>query len=187
MGDRNLGDRIDVEYERLVKGGALASSSSQTIFDVVAIQFALHYACGEVERVQRTLATAAKRLASDGTGLMLVTLVDRRKLLQHVTTHAGGEHSSVSFGNDIFEVCIPPPAAQALCAGEKMWGIEYLFSLGDAVQRCPEFAVDLAALRAVALEEGLELVHAQGLGGFVADSLQEERESSNGGRRERKG
>ena len=53
MGDRNLGDRIDVEYERLVKGGALTSSSSQTIFDVVAIQFALHYACGEVERVQR--------------------------------------------------------------------------------------------------------------------------------------
>jgi hypothetical protein len=126
--------------------------------------------------VQQTLATVAACLKQGG--VCLATVVDARALAQLATQPAVAAPAAadVAFGNGAFEVCLTAAAAQrlqALAQGSAQasaqgsgpaaspWGVAYLFSLGDAVERCPEFAVPLPALAALASEAGLDLVHAQ--------------------------
>jgi len=111
--------------------------------------------------VQQTLATVASCLKPGG--VCLATVVDYRALAQlarQASTFPSAE--GVSFGNGAFEVSLTTGAATQLQAlvqeyeNNKMknkikedtseseapdgkvepWGIEYLFSLGDAVQVC---------------------------------------------------
>ena len=55
---------------------------------------------------------------------------------------------------------------------DSCWGIEYLFSLGDAVIKCPEYAIPLPALSNVAARHDFDLVFAQGFGDFVHSLLE---------------
>jgi hypothetical protein len=50
-----------------------------------------------------------------------------------------------------------------------VWGLKYYFSLGNAVQNCPEFVVPLPALEQVANKYDLHLIHAKQLQQFVVD------------------
>jgi hypothetical protein len=150
---------------------------------VVSICFSFSPRAQEAS-VQQTLATVAACLKLGG--VCLATVVDARALAQLATQPAVAAPAAadVAFGNGAFEVCLTAAAAQRLQAlaqgsaqgsaqGAKEangtssgpaaspWGVAYLFSLGDAVQRCPEFAVPLPALAALASEAGLDLVHAQ--------------------------
>lgn len=134
--------------------------------------------------MQQTLATVAACLKPGG--VCLATVVDARALAQLAAQSSAAQScgkpnaADVSFGNGAFEVRLTAAAAQrlqALAQGRAAqdsgseaangggpgapWGVEYLFSLGDAVQRCPEFAVPLPALAALASKAGLDLVHAQ--------------------------
>lgn len=108
--------------------------------------------------MQQTLATVASCLKPGG--VCLATVVDYRALAQ-LARQASSSPSAegVSFGNCAFEVSLTTGAAARLQAlvqeyenktkakedeserdapdgNVEPWGIEYLFSLGDAVQVC---------------------------------------------------
>jgi hypothetical protein len=189
MSDQDLGDRVTREANRRLKsptnsstaGTAAADAAaagatgkvdddSEVLFDVVAIQFALHYACSDEARLLRTLNLCASSLKEGG--VVLATIIDSRALVEGLArattdattstavssssnssssslTSSSSSETHVEFGNGVFKVQALAAQAQALASahtkeeeeekekhGAKCcsWGIEYLFSLGDAVQ-----------------------------------------------------
>lgn len=50
-----------------------------------------------------------------------------------------------------------------------IWGLKYYFSLGNAVQNCPEFIVPLPALNEIANKNKLILTYSKQLQNFIVD------------------
>lgn len=133
-------------------------------FDLAFCQFALHYFCDDSERLRNILRMVSQSL----------------KL---------GHRFSASFPNpyhvDLRLKGIDPNDADpgSLCTIRKVsfeqpifenfnnFGIEYIFSLGDAVQNCKEFVVPLPLVIEMAREEGLALVKLLPMQDFILSML----------------
>ena len=123
-------------------------------FNVVWCQFALHYFCGSRESLQGFLRNAS--LALTRGGRLCASFPNPCAIISHLNHMAQtGERRS---GSDVCFVSVDRPEPVSPERGLRDFGLKYLFTLGDAVQGCPEYVVPLHSLVSLAAEQGLRLV-----------------------------
>lgn len=147
------------------------------VFDVISIQFAVHYGCGSEADLSRLLRTVDRLLAPEG-GTLLLTSIDARCLRRHLQERQKQEDGAdadagadAAFGNAVYRVALSPEAAAAAPALDRL-GLRYTFSLSSAVEACDEFVVHVPTLRHLAQEEaGLRLARHVNFGRLVHECL----------------
>ncbi len=147
---------------------------SPPVFDVISIQFALHYGCGSEADLAKMLRNVGRLLAPEG-GTLLATSIDarclRHHLLQQQQQDGDAPAGEKEFGNAVYRVRLSPEAA---AAGPELaaLGLRYTFSLASAVDACDEYVVHLPSLTRLARETaGLRLARHVNFGKLVHDCL----------------
>ena len=147
---------------------ALLSSvlPSDLAFDLVSVQFALHYSF-ETEQTARTfMRNIAERLMPGGR--VLITLPDANVLVHRLREQPADVYS---FGNSCFNVEFNAESigTNKTFPPNRTFGLEYTFDLSDAIDHCPEYLVHNDSLLSLASEVQLELVYESGLHQFWYD------------------
>lgn len=171
----------------LVRGGGISQADK---FDVVSIQFAIHYMMQTRKRARRFFRTVSELLEVGGN--LIATTIDARVVIDHlmdlgedlhfdsddaqeqpdreiiVTVGAGA--CQIRFQRQIVKKIIKPPDKDSPGASDNVFGLEYTFTLregsdhaagvGQAVD-LPEWLIPLPVLKSLAEEAGLELEYAQ--------------------------
>jgi mRNA (guanine-N7-)-methyltransferase len=165
MLDQDLPEVIEKALMRQTQG-------EHILFDVISIQFALHYAFAS-EACLLLLLQNISRLLVPGTGQLIVTSVDARCLAHHLQqARREGE-----FGNAVYNVKFSSEAMAKIRKEDgtialDALGLRYTFTLSSAVEACDEYVVHLPSLTRLAREEaGLELIYHRNFGQFVKDQL----------------
>jgi SAM-dependent methyltransferase len=165
---------------KLVRGGGV---SQQDKFDIVSIQFAIHYMMSTMPRARRFFNTVSELLEIGGE--LIATTIDARVVIDHLmgmgldlhfdndkkaenpdaVIRVGGGACSIKFEPEVVEKIFSANATE-----ESLFGLEYSFTLsegtdhaagvGDAVN-LPEWLTPIPVLEKLANEAGLELVYAQ--------------------------
>lgn len=155
------------EFKR-VRGDAL-----NTKFDVVSIQFAIHYMMQTKQKAQRFFQTVSERLPIGGS--LIATTIDARvvfeRLLDHMrVTGLEPNHSvALSVGSGACQLRFEPEMVRRILFGPKQdsgFGLEYRFQLiedvlntgvGNAVDNLTEWLAPIPVLKELGQEVGLEL------------------------------
>ena len=153
MASAKLGDAIQA-----------ATPSLLGAFDIVSIQFAFHYCCGEQETCRQLLKNVATQLKTGGK--VCISTIDSRVL---ASVLADPEKSVYS--NDVCRVELEK-SGNAKMDFEKDFGIGYTITVGDAVQECMEYVVPIPRVIEMAREEGLEVVKVQNFGTFLTHHIE---------------
>ena len=177
------------EYEsgtpefKMIRGGGITEKDR---FDVVSIQFAIHYMLSTRQRARRFFHTVSELLEIGGN--LICTTIDARVVIGHLmnlglnyhfdgsdpefseaVVKAGAGACKISFTPEMVQkiVSIAPDGSKA---EEDLFGLQYTFTLvegsdhaagvGDAVN-LPEWLTPIPVLQTLGEEAGLELVHAQ--------------------------
>jgi len=119
---------------------------------LVSCQFSLHYSFETRARANRFLDNVSDLLVPGG--YFIGTTPDANKLVKLLRAAEGN-----TFGNDVYRVEFPPECDKHSFADDPFKTHEYLFTLIDAVEACPEYLVPIPVLEEMALEHGLRLVH----------------------------
>ena len=142
-------------------GGLLFSPGEQ--FDVVSIQFALHYLFASEDRALTFFATVAGRLAPGG--VLLGTIPDADVLVRRLRDLPG---EGCAFGNDVYRVTFTPESkARTYALGGDPYGVGYKFWLEGAVGDVEEYLVPGVLLDRLAAAAGLERVEGAGFHEFA--------------------
>uniref|UniRef100_A0A7S4AT26 mRNA (guanine-N(7))-methyltransferase n=1 Tax=Pseudo-nitzschia australis TaxID=44445 RepID=A0A7S4AT26_9STRA len=172
----------DPEFQ-MVAGGGVSPSDS---FDIVSIQFAIHYMMQTGKRARRFFHTVSQLL--DVGGNLAFTTIDARVVVDHmmnlghnfhfqdgkepdfteVVVQAGGGVCKLKFEPHIVKKILQC-RANGTKGEEDLFGLEYTFTLvegddhaagmGDAVN-LPEWLIPIPVLIALGKEAGLELEYA---------------------------
>lgn len=144
----------------------------QRSYDVVTMQFCLHYAFESEEKARQMLSNVANSLSRGGK--FIGTIPSSDAIISHLETLSKGEKS---WGNEIYRVEFEkdPPAGPDIVF-RPPYGHRYTFYLKDAVDIVPEYVVPFNAFRALAEEYNLELLYHKGFH-QVFDENCEEREA----------
>eukprot|EP00516_Mucochytrium_quahogii_P002685 CAMPEP_0203750532 /NCGR_PEP_ID=MMETSP0098-20131031/4745_1 /ASSEMBLY_ACC=CAM_ASM_000208 /TAXON_ID=96639 /ORGANISM=" , Strain NY0313808BC1" /LENGTH=1044 /DNA_ID=CAMNT_0050639877 /DNA_START=403 /DNA_END=3534 /DNA_ORIENTATION=- len=131
-------------------------------FDIVSVQFAFHYVCGSAERCDNFFRICSsslkpKTVSSKYEPAILMTTTDSSMLAKR-----GG-----NFRNKVCSVAFKEPLPADISALD--FGVPYLFSLGDAVKDCEEFAVPLTKVAEIAATHGFKLSLAENFGSFITE------------------
>jgi len=166
------------------RGGGITESDR---FDVVSIQFAIHYMMSSKQRARRFFHTVSQLLEVGGN--LICTTIDARVVIDHLLNLGHNYHfdpevepefteAVVQAGAGACKIKFEPSIVKRLLtsshdgssAEEDLFGLEYSFTLvegsdhasgvGDAVN-LPEWLTPLPVLEALAGEAGLELESAQ--------------------------
>ncbi len=129
-------------------------------FDVISCQFALHYAFGSEARVRRALENISSLLRTGG--VFLGTTADADVLVRKLRASHG-----LRFGNDVFGCAFHASLGSKTFEGRAPFGLEYRFTLADAVDDVAEYLVHKPTLERLAAEYGLRLVLWQNFHQFV--------------------
>ncbi|KAF8344198.1 guanine-N(7)-methyltransferase domain-containing protein [Cantharellus anzutake] len=122
-----------------------------TAFDVVSMQFCMHYAFENEEKVRMMLKNATDHLRPGG--VFIGTIPNAKYLLKRLKK-LGDKEEELSFGNEVYQIRFEsrhPPAK-----GAHPYGHKYNFYLKDAVD-APEYVVQWDPFVALAKDYGLEL------------------------------
>ncbi|CAE6515549.1 unnamed protein product [Rhizoctonia solani] len=120
----------------------------RTPFDVVSMQFCMHYAFESLEKVRTMLENVSQYLRPGG--IFLGTIPNSDFLLSRLNQLPDGE---TSFGNSVYSIRFDSKQEQPL------YGHRYWFYLKDAVEDVPEYVVRWEEFTALSLEYGLKLIH----------------------------
>ncbi len=178
------------EYEsgppefKMKRGGGISENDR---FDVVSIQFAIHYMMSTRERARRFFHTVSELLEVGGN--LVCTTIDARVVIEHLmnlghnyhfhsekksefseaVVEAGGGACKIKFDPDMVKKIVSS-LSDGANAEEDLFGLQYTFTLvegsdhaagvGDAVN-LPEWLTPIPVLEALAREAGLELEYAQ--------------------------
>jgi mRNA (guanine-N7-)-methyltransferase len=134
-------------------------------FDVISCQFALHYAWGTEARARRALENVSSLLRAGG--VFLGTTADANVLVRKLRAAPG-----LRFGNELYGVEFAARHADKAFHGSAPFGLEYRFTLADAVDGVAEYLVHRPTLEALAAQYGLRLVLWHNFHDFVASRLQ---------------
>ena len=172
---------------RLTPGGGIEQSDR---FDVVSVQFALHYMMRSRERARRFFRTVSALLEIGG--YLVVTTVDARVVLSHLMNlglDLHFDHKDTALSEKVFisigdacQLTFEPEIVKKIFQsndGENLsssaFGLEYTFRLvegsnhsagvGNAVD-LPEWLAPLPILEELAQEVGLELEYAENFHGI---------------------
>jgi mRNA (guanine-N7-)-methyltransferase len=181
--DEALYESGEPEFE-MERGGGISETDK---FDVVSIQFAIHYMMQTRERARRFFHTVSQLLEVGG--LLAFTTIDARVILDHIMNlgldlHFDDDNEPefsevvVEAGSGACKIKFEPKIVKKLMnavsggskAEEELFGLEYTFTLvegsdhkagvGDAVN-LPEWLTPIPVLEALAKEAGLELDYVQ--------------------------
>jgi mRNA (guanine-N7-)-methyltransferase len=174
---------------RMVRGGGISETDR---FDIVSIQFAIHYMMQTSGRARRFFHTVSQLLEMGGN--LVFTTIDARVILDHmmnlghdyffedgddtelqdVVVEAGSGACKLRFEPQIVKK-IMTSTSDGSKAEDDLFGLEYTFTLvegsdhasgvGDAVN-LPEWLIPLPVLVALGKEAGLELEYAQNFHDF---------------------
>ena len=145
------------------------TKSISSRFDVVNMQFALHYGFGCRESAHRMLSNVSSLLYVGGFFIGITTdpLVLVRGLMSRSSVFRTAHGDVRAYGNRIFSVATTADHDRRLRSMTRdvstHFGVELAFSLSPSVYLTPEFLVTLPALRAVAESVGLEMRSVQNL------------------------
>jgi SAM-dependent methyltransferase len=184
----SLQDEADGENSppdfRMKRGGGIAETDK---FDVVSIQFAIHYMMQTHKRARRFFRTVSELLEIGGN--LIATTIDARVVLDHLMTLGLDVHCDdtatdkwassspealISVGGGACKIRFAEDVVKKLFAHSEniddLFGLEYVFTLvegsdhgagvGDAVN-LPEWLTPLPVLQSLANEVGLELEYAE--------------------------
>jgi len=118
----------------------------QMQFDLVSVQFVLHYSFESLPQAERMLENVTDRLKPGG--FFIATIPNAAAIMSRLE-RAGGEQ----FGNEVFSVQLREPGRRL-----PLFGAQYEFFL-EGVVDCPEFLVHLPLLAKLAKRYDLELVY----------------------------
>lgn len=127
-------------------------------FDIVSMQFCLHYAFESEAKVRQMLSNVANSLPRGGK--FIGTIPSSDAIISHIEKLPKG---GKEWGNDIYRVEFenePPPGPDVVF--RPPFGHKYTFYLKDAVDIVPEYVVPFLAFRALAEEYNLELLYHKG-------------------------
>jgi mRNA (guanine-N7-)-methyltransferase len=169
---------------RMERGGGI---SEKDRFDIVSIQFAIHYMMQTGKRARRFFHTVSQLLEIGGN--LVFTTIDARVIIEHmmnlghdyhfedgkdaefseVVVEAGAGACKLKFQPDVVKKIIEAKSDGSK-GEEELFGLEYTFTLvegsdhaagvGDAVN-LPEWLTPIPVLVAIGKEAGLELEYAQ--------------------------
>ncbi|BGP53675.1 hypothetical protein JCM8202_003556 [Rhodotorula sphaerocarpa] len=116
-------------------------------FDVVSMQFCMHYAFETEAKVRTMLENVVQHLRPGG--VFIGTIPDARNLFEHLD--AADPENPLIFGNSIYSVKFDSRE------NESVYGHRYTFFLQDAVEEVPEYVVYWDNFVSLAAEYGLEV------------------------------
>ena len=157
-----VGDGFRTPLDQLVPAQLL-----EPMFDVVTMQFCLHYGWDTEENARKMLTNVAKWLRPGGT--IIGTIPDEETLFGRL--EETGDAAALEFGNDEYKVEFDIRYAQ----GDMPFGNKYHFWLKDAVDNVPEYVVDWRMLESIANELGLRLVYKARFDQILVDGYQNKR------------
>lgn len=157
-----VGDGFRTPLDQLVPAQLL-----EPMFDVVTMQFCLHYGWDTEENARKMLTNVAKWLRPGGT--FIGTIPDEETLFGRL--EETGDAAALEFGNDEYKVEFDIRYAQ----GDMPFGNKYHFWLKDAVDNVPEYVVDWRMLESIANELGLRLVYKARFDQILVDGYQNKR------------
>ncbi|CUA72314.1 mRNA (guanine-N7-)-methyltransferase [Rhizoctonia solani] len=120
----------------------------RTPFDVVSMQFCMHYAFESLDKVRIMLENVSQYLRPGG--IFLGTIPNSQLLLDTLNKLPGDE---TSFGNSVYSIRFDSKREQPL------YGHRYWFYLKDAVEDVPEYVVRWEEFETLSLEYGLKAIH----------------------------
>ncbi|CAE6471282.1 unnamed protein product [Rhizoctonia solani] len=120
----------------------------RTPFDVVSMQFCMHYAFESLQKVRTMLENVSDYLRPGG--IFLGTIPNSDLLLSRLNQLPGDE---TSFGNSVYSIRFDSKQEQPL------YGHRYWFYLKDAVEDVPEYVVRWEEFEALSLEYGLKPIY----------------------------
>ncbi|CAM9351246.1 unnamed protein product, partial [Discosporangium mesarthrocarpum] len=164
------------------------------VFDVVSMQFALHYMAQSEKRMRHFLAEVSRRLRPEG--LFIATTMDSRVLIRLLMGHAQ-ESWDPTRGKSPLSVHINDERDQHLLSitftdprecyvrqeseesdNRGPFGLEYRFILREtelnknAVDDIPEWMIPIEVLKDLAMEYGLEMVTAENFHDYYTNEIQ---------------
>ncbi|KAF9815455.1 hypothetical protein IEO21_04626 [Rhodonia placenta] len=119
-------------------------------FDVVSMQFCMHYAFESEEKARCMLDNVSAHLRSGGR--FIGTIPDATQLLGHLDA-LPKDASELTFGNSVYKIRFETREQRPL------FGFRYWFYLQDAVDDVPEYVVQWDNFVKMAAEYGLKLVY----------------------------
>lgn len=134
--------------------------------DVISCQFAIHYSLSTEQRARRALRNVCKMLRPGG--YFIGTTVDSNVLVRKLR-----EADGLAFWNPVYEVEFDEAFKSKTFPTSETggFGIEYTFTLADAVTKCRECMVPKDVWVELAAEYGLELVEWQNFHDYVHTQL----------------
>ena len=181
--DESLHESTPPEF-KMKRGGGI---SEEDRFDVVSIQFAIHYMMSTRKRARRFFHTVSELLEVGGN--LVCTTIDARVVIDHLMNLGHNYHFEKDVSPEFTEAVVEAGAgackitfepkmvkrivmsgSDGTSAEEDLFGLQYTFTLvegsnhaagvGDAVN-LPEWLTPLPVLEALAREAGLKLEYAQ--------------------------
>jgi mRNA (guanine-N7-)-methyltransferase len=136
------------------------------VFDIVSMQFALHYAFHS-ENVARSAVRNVSSSLCPG-GLFIGITVDSNVIVKKLREHLG-----LAFGNSVYRVEFDQTYSnKTFNQSNGAFGLEYAFTLEGAVDQCKEWLVHKKELQRLAQEESLELVTWTNLHEYITTLVQ---------------
>lgn len=121
-----------------------------TPFDVISMQFCMHYAFETSQKARRMLDNVSRWLRPGG--IFLGTIPNADQLLEQLDSLPPNTED-LSFGNDVYKIRFEDRHSRPL------FGHRYHFYLKDAVDDVPEYIVQWDNFVQMALEYGLSVVY----------------------------
>lgn len=125
----------------------------ETSFDVISIQFSLHYAFSSYKSFKNTLRNISMHLKTGG--VVIATIPDYDVLTNRLKKYGP------KFGNTLYRVNFKRTYEEIISSGDR-FGLEYIFTLKEAVEDCVEYMIDINALRLSLDDFGLEIIEKEG-------------------------
>lgn len=154
-----VGDGFRTPLDQLVPDHLL-----QPMFDVVSMQFCLHYGWDTEQSARTMLTNVAKWLRPGGT--FIGTVPDEETLFGRLEETQ--DAADLEFGNDDYKIEFD----ERYALGDVPFGNKYHFWLKDAVDNVPEYVVDWRMLESIAIEFGLRLVYKARFDQILVDGYQ---------------
>jgi len=180
-----VGSTGDPIFSKVAGGGILLDDK----FDVISVQFAIHYMMSNIKRARRFFHTVSMLL--DLGGNPICTTIDARVVIQQLMNlgqdlqfresneddtdepyivKVGGGACQLKFEKEVVQRIFAPRSIKDSIPEEDLFGLKYTFTLvegsdhsagvGEAVD-LPEWLAPIPALEQLAMEAGLEMEVAQ--------------------------
>mmetsp|Transcript_1916 Transcript_1916/g.2134 ORF Transcript_1916/g.2134 Transcript_1916/m.2134 type:complete len:338 (+) Transcript_1916:278-1291(+) len=136
-------------------------------FDVISCQMAFHYSFATQARVEQCLKNVSECLRPGG--YFIGTTTDANVLVKKLRNVEG-----MAFGNEVYRVQFADRHHSKRFSNDQPFGIEYTFTLEDAVDTLPEYLVPFPVLTQIAEKYGLKLELRANFHDFIREKMTED-------------